>query len=558
MTQLRYVITRPCLLEGSLTIAKYLRPLFPLELAGKALSLRDDQGRDYSVRMTISGGSLVGMGSVYQALHFNVNDVLLIERVGTAEYRVEGVTKPYSRPQGPAQYGSHVSQLPQRRVVVSATPHVREVRLERDYDAYGRGDYGAYVRGDVTPLPAEASEVTWQESEADLSAPAEPLPAASEAPAVRVDALRLHGDHLELPSEAQPSQPSKVEAVRPSGRIEARLDGERPAGYLGRRAPARKLPSERLAATQITAVRQGDSRPNFREDVLRAEAERASTKPTSVSELRDGPDAREERPAARLADVLLRGTGAAPAKVEDLRVAGVGADLTGASERPSPPDEAAEQLEELARLTGYQLEYLGGPGVGPVRLHADLGPHSYDIVLALNEAELRSPAFQQGQYNALLTWEVENVSGVRRLTREALAALLEHARLAPLTPIDLRGYWNTPSFDLNSVASVAELVSSYLAQRGTFTYVLSLLSQQPAHSLVDPQRLSERLGSGVSVSELRAALETLSRPPFMALLPLPGGQYYLRAEVGEVLSELSTYAAGVARRLPSVRRSATH
>ena len=187
-----------------------------------------------------------------------------------------------------------------------------------------------------------------------------------------------------------------------------------------------------------------------------------------VSELRDGPDAREERPAARLADVLLRGTGAAPAKVEDLRVAGVGADLTGASERPSPPDEAAEQLEELARLTGYQLEYLGGPGVGPVRLHADLGPHSYDIVLALNEAELRSPAFQQSQYNALLTWEVENVSGVRRLTREALAALLEHARLAPLTPIDLRGYWNTPSFDLNSVASVAELVSSYLAQRGTF------------------------------------------------------------------------------------------
>ena len=158
---------------------------------------------------------------------------------------------------------------------------------------------------------------------------------------------------------------------------------------------------------------------------------------------------------------------------------------------------------------------------------------------------------------ALLTPESERPQGIPRFTHAALAALLEHARLAPLTPIDLRGYWNTGSFDQESVDSVAELVSAYLAQRGSFSHVLLMLAQQPAHSLVSLPRLAERLGSGVNTAELQSILETLSRPPFLALTPLPNGQYYLRSDVPGLLQEFGEYAEGMRRRLRPAPMSAT-
>ena len=144
----------------------------------------------------------------------------------------------------------------------------------------------------------------------------------------------------------------------------------------------------------------------------------------------------------------------------------------------------------------------------------------------------------------------------RSLTREALDALIEHAQLAPLSPVDLRGYWKAGSVDLEAAASVAELVGAHLAQRGAFSAVLLTLAQQPAHSLVSVQRLAERLGSGVNYAELGSILDTLTRAPFLALTPLPGGQYLLRSGVAELLTELADYADGVRRRLRVPAREA--
>ncbi len=350
-----------------------------------------------------------------------------------------------------------------------------------------------------------------------------------------------------LHAEANKLEHTRVEAVRGEARPEAtRL----------------QLPAELLTDEQTSGL---------------MEAGEAKFVPSDMDATGALPDASMRAPSAPLADVLIRGTAAASAPVRlspanipptpAVRPVVQPSRQQPAAAQPAPvqpvrpttiathtpQDSVQSQLEELAQLTGYQLDYLGGSGAGPVRLHADLGPYSYDVVIALSESEMHHPAFVQATYNPLLTWEVENTSGVPRFTHEALTALLEHARLAPLTPIDLRGYWNTPSFDLGSVASIAELVSAYLAQRGTFTYVLSTLAQQSAHTLVDPQQLAQRLGSGVNTVELRSVLDTLSRPPFMALLPLPGGHYYLRAEVSELLSELSDYTAGVARRLQGMK-----
>ena len=99
-------------------------------------------------------------------------------------------------------------------------------------------------------------------------------------------------------------------------------------------------------------------------------------------------------------------------------------------------------------------------------------------------------------------------------------------------------------------------MGAHLAQRGAFSAVLLTLAQQPAHSLVSVQRLAERLGSGVNYAELGGILDTLTRAPFLALTPLPGGQYLLRSGVSDLLLELAEYADGLRRRMRAPAREA--
>lgn len=217
---------------------------------------------------------------------------------------------------------------------------------------------------------------------------------------------------------------------------------------------------------------------------------------------------------------------------------------------PGPlPETPESQLAELASLTGYGLSY-AAPGVA--RLAAELGEFGYVVHVALTDSARRSGWESGADYSALLTGEGQPVAGTPRLTHEGLTALLEHARLAPLSPIDLRPYWEAGDLDLNAAAGVSELVGAHLAQRGAFSFVLLTLASQPAHSALSVPRLAERLGSGVNPAELRSILDTLSRAPFLALTPLPGGQYLLRAGVAEMLRDVADYADGVRRRLRPV------
>ncbi|AZI43153.1 hypothetical protein EHF33_10730 [Deinococcus psychrotolerans] len=458
---LRYIITRPCLSEGTLTVAKYLRTLFSADLAGQTLHLTDEQERDYPVQMSENAKQLTGLSSLYHDHNLDVNDVLMLSPVSEGRYRVSCVIKPHTDRLN-AALATKPDPAP-RRVVINATPHVREVRMERSQPSAAQAAVTESRRPDQSKEEQRLIKTT------DLP----------ESKAVQVHAESVH------------TEPAR----RDSG---VKVGVGRHAGPSGEPQASSQTPSERAA-----------------------EPKRSETKRPEPL-----------RPSA---------SGAAPKSV------------SSAAPELAALETLADQLGELARLTGYQVEYLGGAEAGPVRLRADLGSHGYDMVLALSEAEQQHPAFQQSTYRALLTWEKDLSTASPRFTREALGALLEHARLAPLTPVDLRGYWNTSSFDLDSVASLAELVSAHLVQRGTFSYVLATLAQQPAHSIVDPSRLAERLGSGVNTAELRSILETLCRAPFMALLPLPGGQFYLRSDVPTLLAELSEYAQGVSKRLSPSR-----
>lgn len=221
-----------------------------------------------------------------------------------------------------------------------------------------------------------------------------------------------------------------------------------------------------------------------------------------------------------------------------------------AEARPAPvsPAVTQDQVAEFARLTGYRLTLLGH---GLIRLNADLSaPYGYSVLVATEPMATTYPEWDSADdHHVLITGEDERSAGIPRLTREALAALTEHARLAHLGALDLRGYWRAGDINLDSAASVAELVSTHLAKRGAFTYVLLILNQQPAHSIVDLGDLAQRVGSGASLDEIKAILDTLTRAPFLALTPLPDDQYLLRLSVADLLGELTDYAQGVRRRL---------
>lgn len=406
MNPVRYIITRPCLQEGSLRLLKYLQPAFPDN--GPAQFV-DDRGTEHTVQVDHAQGRVWGLGKLYHDLNLGVNDVLTLTSLAPGRFQVEATVKPHAAPPPPTRANTPKAPEP-RRVVVSATPHVREVRLEQPRPA-------PEPQG---PTPAEPGAAVRSLSGAD-AAPTAPL-----AP---------------LATQATPLQPLPAEtAHRPRGERRAEVNLSRPS----------------------------------------------------------------------------------PGSVEG-------------------------QLAEFARLTGYRLDF---PAPALARLRADLGVHGYTVHLALGEAATRSPGWDQGaDYSALVTTEAERPQGLPRLTREALAALLEHARLAPLSPIDLRGYWKAGNLDLESAASVSELVGAYLAQRGAFSFVLLTLANHPAHSVVSAERLAEKLGSGVNTAELSSILDTLTRAPFLALTPLPGGQFLLRADVRDLLTELAEYAEGVRRRV---------
>ncbi|MGI8748909.1 MAG: hypothetical protein ACR2J4_11260 [Deinococcus sp.] len=557
----RYIITRPCLNEGSLRLQKYLRPLFPE--AGEII-FTDARGQNYPVQVMGAQGRLTGLGELYRAHHLNVNDVLLIQPGQDGQYRVDCVVKPHARP---ADRPLPTPPPAEKRVVIHATPHVREVRVERVRGATpaqaggereGAGQTGVNQAGAVQTRPPTlmaVEDLRFPEPETAQAAaqvpshlpgiqtpkvvvtsgPSQhpPLPVETEFPRASSPAVNAPGTSpfgsepgalkVAVPKVGTPDMgrgahrsPSALRPIAPAASGSAQVTPAtpglpRPAPASPRQATPAPLTPAAAAPAHLSAVQPTAVQPT-------------AAQPTAQPTVRGQPTAVQARPE------VLAAPAPSPVAPKGLQAA-------------LPTD----QLAALARLTGYRCEHLGS---GVVRLLAELGPYSYSVLIATSPEVLNTPAWNEScDYMALLTPEDQRPQGIPRFTTAALEALLEHARLAPLTPIDLRGYWNTGSFDQASVESVAEFVSSHLAQRGSFSHVLTTLAQQPAHSVVQLTRLAERLGSGVNTAELQSILETLCRPPFLALTPLPGGQYYLRSEVGELLAELGEYAQTMRRRL---------
>ncbi|MFC6591886.1 hypothetical protein ACFP81_07630 [Deinococcus lacus] len=440
MKALRYIITRPCLQEGSMRLLKYLEGQFP---ESGPVKFYDEAGQEYPAEVRRDLERVLGLGAFYKAHHLNVNDVMMVTPLMAGCYKLEGIVKPYAKPapeweqtapraaQRPAPARSLLHPAPEaetRRVVVDATPHVREVRVERVE------------------------------------------PAALSQPGPAFD--------------------------RPDTRPEARLPAE---GRALRPAPVTPAP-----AAPPTQAQSGD------------------TPPTAVA----------------LRERLKR----------DLRSSAPEPEAPAAA--VSTPGNPSEEIAEFGRLSGYRVEHLGA---GLTRLKAELGPHSYTVLIADSVPSMGSPEWRDRSgmgsvYRVWLASEDQRPEGVAYVTREVFPVLSAQARLAPLSPLDLRSYWHAGILDLRAAQSVARVAETHVGQRGAFSLVLMALAQQPANSLVSSARIAEYVGPAHE-SDLTEMLETLTRPPFMLLRGVAQGEYLLRSDVGEFLADLAGYAGDLRRRI---------
>jgi hypothetical protein len=456
----------------------------------------------------------VGLGGLYHAQHLGVNDVLMLTALAPSRYQVEAIVKPHAAQPPPRT----LPKTPEsRRVVVSSTPHVREVRMER-YDAAKLEQVKAETtRAEASERPESRTE-TRTEARTDIRAEAK-----AEARAESRDAaapVQLPATER-LTAQLVTAQVGQMQAGQVQAAPVAQTQAAQTQAALAQASNTVRITPTRSGLNGVVVGGNGSGNNGYTNGNGYVSGNGVQAHTEQITPIKAAPALAVQPPA--------------PSSLPPL---------------PSTPEGL---VTELARLTGYRLDH---PGGGLLRLTAELGPqHSYTVLIAptlaaMAQATWKDAAGVPDLHRALLTTEQERpAAGVPRLTEEALAALTEHARLAPISAIDLRGYWRAGNLDLESAASIAELVSAHLAQRGAFTFVLLTLSQQPAHSIVSVQRLAERLGSGVNTAELTSILDTLTRAPFLALAPLPGGQYLLRVGIGELLGDLTDYAQGVRRRV---------
>ncbi len=213
--------------------------------------------------------------------------------------------------------------------------------------------------------------------------------------------------------------------------------------------------------------------------------------------------------------------------------------------------------EDLRRL-GFFLE--GGP---PWVYRAPLGRRQVVLVLLrLGEGEvsLLKPYRQQGAHVALLAPESEKASvpeGVGFLSPEAVNRLVRLKARFPVTPLDLEDLLRGGRMDLEAVEALEDRLVAELSEKGALAAFLLLLAKKrlgEVFLLTDLE--AEALEEGLIPEVVRQGVELLAQPPFLLLKRLSPGEFLLRQEVEEALSDLQAFAEGLKARLSRVRGGA--
>ncbi|MCY1701816.1 hypothetical protein [Deinococcus sp. SL84] len=591
METFRYIITRACLQEGSLRLQRYLKPHFPPE---GTVRLFDDSGHEYGAEIS-QGERLLGVGPFYRDHNLSVNDVVMITPLLPGCYKVEGIVKPYARPEpapererGRTEAAVAAEPVDESgvRVVVHASAHVREVRLQRP-------------EGPVAQPWASMERETAERAERAGRYAVPPLArgvAATDEPKAAQDSMgskRVH--RIRVPSSGNADSGDTVPLESRS--VAARVPVMPVHGTESESFPPVSLPAALLETGGVPeAMGRRDQRADSRADVPQV-AVGASVRPvrtpqppqreTSVLEARQAgadvparPPAALQEPSAQLprsgsasaaSQRLLRDLASAPAEVR--RASRSGGDVGKPGELPSSSGlevalpaggmtraDGEGLLDTLGRRCGYRVDY---PAANLTRLRTGPGAHSHTVLVAsggsaINTAEWREAQASAPTYRLWLTSEAQATLDAPVVTYEALHRLT--ASVLRLSPLELHPVWESGALNEAVALDLLRQQASEQQETATFLALLRVLAQQPAHSLVTAARLAGQLHAGplqeVDATQLNRLLTLLSRTPFRLLAPLGSGQYLLRREISQFLEETAQEWQDLAGEIGQIRGGA--
>jgi hypothetical protein len=123
----RYILTRPCLTAGSLTVGRYLAHILPSE--GEMVFVGDG-GEEIHARSDSSQNRITGLSDYYARYKLSVNDVLYITGLGERRFQLEHEVRRRDNAAGRDETLTSRYQPPAapQRVVEAENAFVREIR----------------------------------------------------------------------------------------------------------------------------------------------------------------------------------------------------------------------------------------------------------------------------------------------------------------------------------------------------------------------------------------------------------------------------------------------
>ncbi len=484
--RLRYVITRPCLQSGTITLSRALEQAMPQD---GPLVFVGEAGEEILASVDGKTRQVRGLADYFSRGRLAVNDMLYITPLGDRHFQLESINRNREETRPEARLTTPPINKRKQRVIGEETPYVREVREVR-VSPYPKGLIYPQENQNQ-PETSETETLSIPASSPEVVLVAQPQQARAETKETNTFEARF-SDAAVSPASGNPSLNSPTFSPTPPVTTPAFVPAE-------------------------VDLQNTNNFSNNTETVSIIENTNNNTAPVVAS---------NNIGASQIGNI-----GALQDCFETLGydIKPVGGDrwlLTAQLGRRSyrvalitpmggVSNEQWQALLDTARE--HNAKYLAV--AGRERLLAKLDPP-------------------------------KQISKLGRVDLDTLESLRELCKLAPLGPLEIEGYWNAGWIDQEAVESLRTTVSQRVQMRGLFSYVTLALGKFEAPGIVSMDELMEELeGSGVSREAVIGILASLAEPPFFAVAPLGDGEYYLRQPVTTVLSGVADYAASLKQHL---------
>ena len=222
-----------------------------------------------------------------------------------------------------------------------------------------------------------------------------------------------------------------------------------------------------------------------------------------------------------------------------------------------------QRVKQLLTRLGYRVE---GLAHAQLIAHADLGRRRYSALVhlvpehdKLDWAALLARRRDLGtDYAAVFGHKLDltpfaapaDLAKASLWSWRALQRLEEVLELVPISPIDLESHFERDGLLDKGLERFERGVAERVAERGTFSAVLTRLAAMKAPSIF---MLDDVTDAQLSREQILGILDSLARAPFHLISKVDSGEFCLRYKVAESLVRLSQYALSLHDRLPARR-----